>query len=602
MKTQKVDIEKDLQSKKFKKDPFSSKYQDFLISDVVTTFSSASGLGSGSGCGDNPDKLGMNLQLRSEVIKAQLQNLLCETKEASVKFLSKESESKKIKKKGVNPSKITDENKKIDLDDESMSIRNNRGGESCRDKDEHRSLVDSKMILLQSLSDVNVLSQECLPTRCTSAKLTQVVIAAVACPPLSTLFNDSDMQSELRIKSKHEPLSSSDVEQSIENQRVPLGVSEIQSSTSTKRYTDLSKYLKYILPFSFPATEDIADIQPTDCYESVNMDERQGDYCNLSHSNTFPGQEYDIHGGTSFENGIMTPQGDGLEGEENRESMKVCSKRKRQRLHRTTIDDDFEDIGDGSKIDRCNNPTTENIKSASCPLKPKMSKTIKMKDSLSLSSTKVGHQVNGQLLKVPILSKLLKHRQQHCTALQCLINKNPGARKKLQDIAAKRMTARITNDNRSGEDAMKFLLPLPQHCPSPPHLFAHHTVDGIDLGDSVHLLPDDAYSMPYSVTMLDLNMVLGSSANICCLIIVVLHLSINKLQVHPNQRVHMCKWPAYVDCLDEINLDLDPDECISVDRGGFDSEGSDCNDHARWAELGERHHEMEVGVWRILFN
>lgn len=529
MKSHIINVEKDLHSKVFKKDPFGDKWKVFLRSDVIKS----------SGNGTNPDGIGMNLQLRSEMIKAQIQSLLGEAKQATSKFLLPAAAN--VKKK--TSMKKLDHSEDIDFQIED-TIVNPRA--------RLVTLVDSKMVDIANLySGGDFTTAE---SNWSSSKLSQMITDSVASHMMHDLFLDHDISNLLLAKRN---LNHSISPQRLEREDDSLLEAEHplrhMSSTSKPEDNHLSKYLKFILPFSF-SNEDFSLTLLEESDDAVmeewdtDQSSRAGNHATAIES-CYPtnlwnsdDDNYDVACtmDCDAERDSPTPlqQKNEIEyakkplptSERNAAIRAECATSKKRAF--SMEEDDFvDDIANDSMCD--SSSTSKSAHSSPAMKKPKKrkNKVSKGNNEVKLrlcrkdkrdSSIDYGQAPTSGFIAEPSLSLIQRHRKKHCDLLQKLICNNATARKKLEEIAVKRrevdwllssrhrsraMKGRSDESDRDNSMAMKILLPLPSRCPPPTSLTVQQSNDRIDPSANVQLLPDEAYDMPYSLTMLDLNQV-----------------------------------------------------------------------------------------------
>jgi hypothetical protein len=514
-KQEAIDVEKDLYSKKFKKDPFSNKCQLFLCSDVYAS----------AGSKTNSDGLGMNLQLRSEMIKAQIQSLLGEAKEASSKFLVPVKDAKKkTAVKQATSNKI--------LDDESDEKYGNEKD------DEVGALVMEKTKLLRTLSHQKTALHKIYTTQEEHlfCKLTSTIHSARSSSLLKSIFRPgtSKVDGDFASTTLSEPYKISDhrdtsksrlssllqshtyeqfctsLNHVVHEELLSLTLPSLLSKSNAAAkdcHGDLSRYLKYILPFSFPTDGSAVPPQPDMCEPMDTPDE----HFFVSNNDeaacvATDGCEYDCYAAEmAYADETTCPDSDIQPAHKhvdigltrtvshftptNTATALVCEEEEEEEEEEGG-DEETDFSGTAMRVDERHEANLVSTRSkkrkttASSQLKHKkkkkkcleIEKTGQISHSSSSSSSPSSClSQQGSFLKCPTLSALRLIRQQHCNSLQTLIGRNPRARKKLEDIAAKRRRARGGGGDRhatSGEeegsgDAMSLLLPLPPPCPPP---------------------------------------------------------------------------------------------------------------------------------------
>ena len=499
-----VNIEKDLQTKRFKKDPFGDKYRKFLNTDLYDDESTSDNF-------VNPDIIGRNLQLRSEVIKAQIASLLGEVKEVSAKYMLQSTDDNVKKKKR--------EKRK----------RGNEGDDFCDDKDDNcvqdvkAKMATEKKNLLQSM--VNHSSNiDAFQGNDSCSELQNLLQCASKSSHYHNLINSASGFCHFlpRYATPAESSVSEDGTMSVLHRRISFGrqytceqlgvildhvardglKTSLHSSlplrkewTLEVKQDNLSRYLKYILPFSFPTEPGPPGMGNFEHYLTCDDD---NPHC--ADDSTFNDDAYDRVSVENFDD--CSPCGDIVEHMEI-DDAHLCHRSISSRRGPVTPAGVVKSE-DGESYEVVKPVVTEvkrkrkSLSAAPCSetISKKSVQKRRYENEFALGKVSISLSPMSIYLKCPSVHDLLHHRQQHCSTIQDLASINSRTRKKLDDIAEKRrhLAGNEGSGNVDSSVALKQLLPLHPPCPPPP------CVTGP--------LPEDAYCMPYSLTLLNLDEVL----------------------------------------------------------------------------------------------
>ena len=470
-----VNVEKDLETRKFKKDPFENKYQEFLETEVIDVEED-----------DLSNDLDMNLQLRVEVMKAQVQNLVKEAELATSKFLqikenldTKKRQPKKQSTKG-NDSSVVDHdlNESANISDESDVIE----------------MILQKEAVLKTITDANTMSDRYdnfISQTCPSAfaRITRKVDQAYS-SRTSTIqdllqgfdFNigiNSPLQENTKdqyhthgIISFRQPNIDSQAFCKKLDHLVREGLKEVrfQQCIGKSLEGSMRRYWKHILPYSFSSDDhketmsllgvspvlDSEDLLPLLATKSENFVDETLAESNSNQSNINRNEEDKVEN--------VRPE---LESPLEINASPEVSIRNEGGPNALTYDVEMDSMKRKRKV-----------------VKHRERKKQKMPTTVNVCT----ESQNSPFLLFPTLSELRSTQKHHCSNLRSFASSSSHKRNALIEVTN---VGSSSMGHKSTANAMSLLLPVRQPCGPPP---------GLPLP-----LPEEVYMTPYSLTMFNLD-------------------------------------------------------------------------------------------------